>query len=414
MNSRWVCLWVFLVALPVAAQNSLDPPYLNEMPSIERVLEDVKGKDRLDTMARQSAAMQQLKRVIEDMAGQRRWQGLTPDETRLRDAYAGEGFRIKDEAIAGLRSTSTGRNSPRLDWLDAQFDYENDPKVRAELLRRYFSPEFLNALGVQISNTDARVAASQAQIRSDLGIEPDFFEGLDASAVAAGIIMLMPVFGLIALCVFRETRTFGISWSDPSQLRAGFKRRSLTWASGTVANYNGGWVYSSSSSEVFNQTTRQWETKTSTSSTYVERFDLVNGDAKEPIYVENSWIEIPDGQVATAVRTVPKGGKEEADWVVFYNRTSGGARPATGPLAHLFRARLFVLWPWCFLVVLVVSVIQPFTFLYGAAGIMHGLLVLIPVWAFSWWVLTTFGKRRVKRFVRRDAERLLTAIKASE
>lgn len=366
----YLCSALFC-CLPAAGEAQFDPSYLNEMPPIERVLADVQGKNRLDTMARQSAAMPQLARVIEDMAGQRRWHQLTPDETRLRDTYSGEGFRIKEQALVGLRSTATGINSPRLDWLDAQGDYERDPRVRAELLNRYFSPTFLGQPGVKIADMDSRVAASQAQIREDFGIRPEFFESIDAEVLLGGAMLLLLLLDLIALFLFRETRTFGLSRSDPTQLCAGFKRRSLRWIRGTVTNYNGRWVYSTTSSQKYNETSGRWENSSSTSRTYVEQFELVEGESRQAIYVENSWIEIPEGNLASAVK-------------------------------------------WCLLALLTVCLLEPFTYLYGAAGIMHGWLAMPLIWFGSWYLLSRVGGWRAERFARRDCDRLLAAIKKSE
>ena len=80
---------VLLVWSDLAAQ-ALNPPYLREMPPVERGLSDQQTADPVETAARQMGALLQLKKMIEDAAGPRffdRRVGLTPDETRIRQDY---------------------------------------------------------------------------------------------------------------------------------------------------------------------------------------------------------------------------------------------------------------------------------------------------------------------------------------
>ena len=71
-------VWMLSLTMAVSV-SALDPAYLDEMPSIEQVLADVHGKDPMNTLARQMAALMQLVKVVEDMAGNRRYGGMTPD-----------------------------------------------------------------------------------------------------------------------------------------------------------------------------------------------------------------------------------------------------------------------------------------------------------------------------------------------
>ncbi|MCB1123485.1 MAG: hypothetical protein KJT03_18170, partial [Verrucomicrobiae bacterium] len=171
---------------------ALDPAYLDEMPSVEQVKADSQGKDDLDTRARQVGTLLMLRRVVEDMAGSRQYQNqLTPDETRIRNAYAAEAERIKNETLPRLKSTATGVNSQRADWLGAQWDYERDVKQRRLVLARYFSDDFLRQLGAEISAMDRKVAQSQAQIREDLGIRESSWESMNAEEQTGFVLLLL-------------------------------------------------------------------------------------------------------------------------------------------------------------------------------------------------------------------------------
>jgi hypothetical protein len=57
---------IVLLARGDLAAQALNPPYLREMPSVERVLSDQQAADPAETAARQMGALTQLKKMIED------------------------------------------------------------------------------------------------------------------------------------------------------------------------------------------------------------------------------------------------------------------------------------------------------------------------------------------------------------
>jgi hypothetical protein len=155
----------FLLAYAPRSQ-ALDPAYLTEWPSAEQVLADHQGKDRQDTLAHQMAALHHLDRSIEDMAGTRRWHGLTPDENRLRGEYYAAAERIRDEVNSTLSNElPSGFNGPFAKpplrkWYALQWKYERDPQVRAQTLSRYLSAQLLTELGAKQSASDDRAGKS--------------------------------------------------------------------------------------------------------------------------------------------------------------------------------------------------------------------------------------------------------------
>jgi hypothetical protein len=90
-----VALAAGLQAATVVAQTSspkppqaTNPPYLSQFPPVGRVQAQIKGKDAMDTAARQMGAFWQLLQVIQELAGQRFYRNqLTPDEGRLIGQY---------------------------------------------------------------------------------------------------------------------------------------------------------------------------------------------------------------------------------------------------------------------------------------------------------------------------------------
>src|SRR5918911_246229 len=83
-----IVLVLTVVIAGVSATTAQNPGYLRDFPSAERVFAEIKGKDAMDTAARQRGAFWQLKKIIEELSGFR-WtrNELTPDEKRLMGEY---------------------------------------------------------------------------------------------------------------------------------------------------------------------------------------------------------------------------------------------------------------------------------------------------------------------------------------
>ena len=99
-------LVISLTVSPLAAPNqATNPPYLREMPSVERVKAEIKGSDPVDTSARQSGAFQRLQDIIKTLAGPRfQSNEFTPDESRLINQYfnAWQRYLYKDNSSTAV------------------------------------------------------------------------------------------------------------------------------------------------------------------------------------------------------------------------------------------------------------------------------------------------------------------------
>ena len=96
-------LWRLAVTLGLAlvAQTSgaLEPPYLDEWPDPERVVQDFRGDDELDTLARQIGALRRLNTMLRDLAGDREsTDAFTPDEMRIMQAIGTVASRLEQQA----------------------------------------------------------------------------------------------------------------------------------------------------------------------------------------------------------------------------------------------------------------------------------------------------------------------------
>jgi hypothetical protein len=157
--------WMKLILAPATTLGSLlmvctllaqaeNPPYLNEMPSVERVLQAMRSADPGETAARQMGALLQMKSMIEKMADGRYWRNqLTSDEKRLSAEYNSAYIRIS-------------QSKPEYANIAALHGYDIDPKLTAELLNRFFSDSFR----LQFEKADAANAAAYERYRKQLAV----------------------------------------------------------------------------------------------------------------------------------------------------------------------------------------------------------------------------------------------------
>jgi len=148
-----VLLLAALVALrsptSLAAQ-ATNPPYLSEMPPVERVLKEVRGATPDETAARQMGTFLQFKDILQDMAGYRFYRNqLTADEKRLIGLYQGAYWNI-------------AKTRPEYQKFTALKGFDIDPAYRAELFEKYFSDAFI-AKYQEVDATFKRNIAARAK-----------------------------------------------------------------------------------------------------------------------------------------------------------------------------------------------------------------------------------------------------------
>lgn len=106
------------------------PPYIAEMPSVERVMQAMQTSDPDETAARQMAAFTHLKNMIEKLAGPRFPKNqLTPEETKLRQAYYTAYWNISQA-------------KPQYKSFTAMRGLDIDIKFRDEVIQKCFPPSF--------------------------------------------------------------------------------------------------------------------------------------------------------------------------------------------------------------------------------------------------------------------------------
>jgi hypothetical protein len=149
-------LTALLQAAPLLAQ-ATNPPYLSELPPVERVLRDITGSTADETAARRMGTFLQFKEMIEKMAGDRFYRRqLTADETRLIGVYYAAYWEI-------------AKTKPEYQKFTGLKGFDIDPKWREELFTRYFSAAFKGKYeNVEADYAQRRAARARADTQNML------------------------------------------------------------------------------------------------------------------------------------------------------------------------------------------------------------------------------------------------------
>lgn len=369
------------------------PSHLAEMPAVERVKADVQGSDRLDTLARQKAAFEQLSRAVEVAAASRF--KLAPAEQRWRDAYRGAADATRKEAYSGLSKSSLQQ------WNALTGEYERDEKGRDALLRRYFA------------RNHAALSAAFARDEASRAPQSDFVRKYGPQTRSVGLLaraIFWLVLAVMVLAVVREFLPKGISPRDPLKLRTGLRSRRLEWFTGRVAGFaehtertghSPGTVFQ----DIFgNRTVYVGPGPRETSRIM---FSLVAEDGRRHVVsLVNSSVSLADGSLVTAVWAAGKGVPMH---VLFFDRTNSKAWPVNRELAGLIGVSRLMYLPVLAVAVILGSAIAA----VGGFGMSETMGALMGVFlgAIAAGALFLFmTTRRVRRFMRQDAPRILAAI----
>ncbi len=117
---------------------SLNPSYLNGMPSVDLVKRQILGKDPTDTLARQVAVFSMLLLVTQRyLLADRHRYSPTPDEQKVNGQYV----LAANELEQGYAKTHTPDEAKAFSRLRGQ--YELDSALFQEMFTKLFSPAFL-------------------------------------------------------------------------------------------------------------------------------------------------------------------------------------------------------------------------------------------------------------------------------
>lgn len=373
-TSLLVALIVSLLRTGVAFAQPADAgrDYLSEMPTAERVLADIRGRDTMDTRARQMAAMGHLVQMMRTMAGTRVNTGPYPNavETPLIDGYARAIGELRAAGLATFAPGPASINSPGSRWLASVQRHETSAELHDEVMRRYFTPAFQARYQAAAGAFAERSAAGRRSIDQGLrdlsGETGDttwngMSEQEQTSAIAFGALMIL----LLLLGGARELLPFDVvPGASGAVLRFGLGRARLLTATGVVSNLR----------TTDHTTSTLWERRNTsgfiisrywTSSTIRhEHFDLVGSQETRAVHTWHATDGVSSsgeftavvGQTLTAVwaaRRFRKGGK-----YVLFRRPGGTSVKVAGAavaLGRLISPRAWTVFPAMLLAFTIVS-----------------------------------------------------------
>ena len=124
---------------------SFNPPYLDEMPSIDFVKQKIQGKDPTDTLARQVAVFTKLTSVISSFRLAANRYDLTPDEAKITGKYSLAAYELEQ----GYKKTHTAAEADAFLHMHGHYELM-DPALEKEMRSKLFSTAFLQ----QLANAD--------------------------------------------------------------------------------------------------------------------------------------------------------------------------------------------------------------------------------------------------------------------
>lgn len=282
-----LCLLLLWMLLPASDAAALDPPWLEELPTIPEVLEDMRGNDRLDTYARQMGAFNALQEIMVRRAGLRiDNKQQTADELRIYREYGEANIRVSIEAREYLRSISGPEDRSYMSWSSP---YARNGQFQNEILERYFSPQFI---------TDSREAdsaarkARQGEYRppqptsdSDFSLFGRRWATMTPADRIGGSVFAVLMAIVLALVLWAERLPFDLHPNDLHRLRAGLRRYRVDWVTGRLQGHElsrdlrstRSWFENTPQAE--QNRFRVWEG--STKVTITERFSIVSGDHRQ-------------------------------------------------------------------------------------------------------------------------------------
>lgn len=167
-----------------SAGGATDPPYLVEMPSVEKVKSVIQGTSPEDTLARQVAVFTYLPQIVLRMQDRNRKYGSsTPDEQRIAGAYSQAAYQLT-QAYEKSHSPQQAKVFQGMHWR-----YETDGKFFNEWFSALFTPEFRAAY-------NAAVAGRLADYRAHVAREQQTYDEATARQKAAAEAAKNPAGGL--------------------------------------------------------------------------------------------------------------------------------------------------------------------------------------------------------------------------
>ena len=145
-------------AKSAASGRILNPAYLGEMPSVDRVLAGMKTNDPHETALRQVWAFYELTEIIKTLSGDREFRGLLPDEQKIMGEYQVAQYKVGQEADKAFPANKPSEDlSYHFGRWDPRFGYKGIN------IWQFFSEGLQSQFTQIVGKDNARYAAMRAE-----------------------------------------------------------------------------------------------------------------------------------------------------------------------------------------------------------------------------------------------------------
>lgn len=122
---------------------TMDPAYLADMPSVDRVKNEIKGSDATDTMARQVAVLAYLGEYIKRIKSNRSMRSpYTPDEQTVLNAYSLASYQITEE----YKKTHTPAEANAFQGLHWKYEMGDADQLARQLIGKQSASAYNGAM----------------------------------------------------------------------------------------------------------------------------------------------------------------------------------------------------------------------------------------------------------------------------
>lgn len=305
--------WLLASLTALAAAQTVPTEPSPTWPTVEQVMADTRGNDIDDTAARQRAALDELRVLVDDITQFK----AAPAYRALYHRYAEGASQIE---MAARTRLAVGPDSPYLHWLNRSARYRV-PVLREALVKRYLSPQEQVAA--------ARAAASHEASKLRRIDKQDADQQAQRTAQMSSLMTWGGIVALGLLVSATMTAALGarrLDAQDPWQIGRRGRHSRLHRITGTVrsptgtptasAMVTGGHVM------ITGNTVHQAPVRVHVQQGLDQRFFLHASDGREhDIAVSDLHLGLRDGHRLSAVFAI-KAGKETGEYLAFWNHST--------------------------------------------------------------------------------------------
>lgn len=403
---RTCVAWLLCVSASVCSAQS-GGAWIDAIPEPQRAIEQISGKDELDTKSRQGAAIHEIARLILRLSGNEfsnprrmtaREEALHKQYTDFYREFSMEYANRLNRGLSPERLAELGNQRPSAPFANLEYAYRVSGGFQLQTFTAVMGEEWVNQWYIPLVQRDQRIAES---VRAESDAFTDATrarqaEQREAAAVNFAVRLVGVVIFLIGLVwLLLSWRGVQLDPHDPMRLtgrRAGWVFEPVTGFASDIRVYTS---HQTTRSVRRSNDFRPDEVSTHTTSTHHCEFILNHEGGKKPVHLADAGLQVGDGHLVSCVW--PRNGGKSRGMVLAYNHDTTQRSVFSSTIGWLVGPR--------FIPGLVATL--------GVGLAIHWSMALafFLVFAVAFWCL---GIIRVRAFNGRDVPRIIERLRSLE